>query len=512
MFDVVIAGSGPAAAAALSGLNRKFSVLVLEPSVPTNEPQKVKHATSLSQALRGGFANSILGPQFEYLRSLRHPTLTHPKLRSQATSSVTSKGRRAEVFDEAGTKLTEVRSSSKQGGLSAVWGAQLYRYSQSELVDAGSWPISIVDIEKDYEALEATILNQGYQLSVGGDELSEFHTANSRLLLRRGKSKLSKLSVEPSRVAIKFRVTNDTVSSALNNLDFFRLHDRSVFTATRLMEHASIGRMVDFKYGMRVIGWREESNLVEVFCKDESGSVAKVLTKKLILACGTLETSALVLEHHDAAGVKLPFLDHPPYLIPVVSPETLISSAPSAFFPLQLSVRVKGAEENLNGTFYSPLGMLYSDLVTNIPFDLRLSLKIVAATLPMVGVIQAWPVSRDAKRNSFEIDEDGNIKICFASVPLPETLKQLTKALVRAGFLTSSKIVKSPVPGWGFHYVGTLPMAREPAEFQTHIDGRLWDSQNVLVVDGSVIPSLPALNHSLTLMANSRRIARGIEL
>lgn len=62
-------------------------------------------------------------------------------------------------------------------------------------------------------------------------------------------------------------------------------------------------------------------------------------------------------------------------------------------------------------------------------------------------------------------------------------------------------------PGWGFHYAGCLPMREHPAAYETHIDGRLWDSKRVRVIDGSVLPSLPAKNHALTMMANAARIA-----
>jgi choline dehydrogenase-like flavoprotein len=512
MFDVVIAGSGPAAAAALSGLDKKYKVLVVEPSVESDSPESGEQVQSLTEALGGGFVQSILGKNFEYLRSLRRPWLTHPKLRSRSTGSVTLNGRTAEVFDSTGVKLTEVRSSNKEGGLSAVWGAQLYRYSNDEITDAGSWPISLADIETDYNSIEETIAALGYELSVSSAELEHVLADNSKLLLRRAGDKGSSLSVEPSRNGIKVRTSTGDASSAMCNLDFFRLHDGSVFTATRLMESASADRIVEFRRGLRVVGWKETEGGVNVFCEDESGLPVTLQSRKLILACGTLETTALVLENQGGEGVKLPFLDHPPFLLPVVSPETVRSSPPAAFPSLQLSVRVKGANQDLTGTFYSPLGMLFSDLAANFPLDLRLASKAVPAIIPMLGVVQAWPVSRDASKNSFEIDSAGKIKICFATTPTPPSLRSLTKALRSAGFITFSKFVKPPVPGWGFHYVGTLPMSLEPSQYQTHIDGRLWNSQNVLVVDGSVIPSLPALNHSLTLMANSRRIARGLKL
>ena len=68
-------------------------------------------------------------------------------------------------------------------------------------------------------------------------------------------------------------------------------------------------------------------------------------------------------------------------------------------------------------------------------------------------------------------------------------------------------LASSSPPSWGFHHAGTLPMSHEPAPFETHLDGRLWNSRRVRVIDGSVFPSLPAKNPSLTIMANAARIA-----
>jgi choline dehydrogenase-like flavoprotein len=54
-------------------------------------------------------------------------------------------------------------------------------------------------------------------------------------------------------------------------------------------------------------------------------------------------------------------------------------------------------------------------------------------------------------------------------------------------------------------------MRAVPKAFETHADGRLWDSQRVRVIDGSVLPSLPAKNHSFTIMANAARIAEAVK-
>ncbi len=64
--------------------------------------------------------------------------------------------------------------------------------------------------------------------------------------------------------------------------------------------------------------------------------------------------------------------------------------------------------------------------------------------------------------------------------------------------------------GSSVHYAGTLPMSREAREFTVSPDGQSRDFANLYVVDGSVLPFLPAKNLTFTLMANATRIASRI--
>ncbi len=61
--------------------------------------------------------------------------------------------------------------------------------------------------------------------------------------------------------------------------------------------------------------------------------------------------------------------------------------------------------------------------------------------------------------------------------------------------------------GASVHYAGTIPMTREAAPLTATPEGQSRDFRNLWLVDGSTFPFLPAKNLTLTLMANSARIA-----
>jgi choline dehydrogenase-like flavoprotein len=60
------------------------------------------------------------------------------------------------------------------------------------------------------------------------------------------------------------------------------------------------------------------------------------------------------------------------------------------------------------------------------------------------------------------------------------------------------------------HHAGTARMGDDPATSVCDRHGRLHECENVHVVDGSLFPTFPGFNPTLTILANSLRIARAI--
>ncbi|MFO1248260.1 MAG: GMC oxidoreductase [Alphaproteobacteria bacterium] len=65
------------------------------------------------------------------------------------------------------------------------------------------------------------------------------------------------------------------------------------------------------------------------------------------------------------------------------------------------------------------------------------------------------------------------------------------------------------MPGTDAHFAGTLPMGGTGAN-GTSVLGEIASYPGLHVVDGSVLPSLPAKHATLTIMANADRIATAL--
>lgn len=73
------------------------------------------------------------------------------------------------------------------------------------------------------------------------------------------------------------------------------------------------------------------------------------------------------------------------------------------------------------------------------------------------------------------------------------------------GVVPASIRVEAPPPGSAIHEVGTARMGRDPATSVCRPDLRLWDADNVFVLDGSCFVSQGYQNPTLTMMALAAR-------
>jgi choline dehydrogenase-like flavoprotein len=200
-------------------------------------------------------------------------------------------------------------------------------------------------------------------------------------------------------------------------------------------------------------------------------------------------------------------MDHPPTLIPFFMPVMFGAQLPTRSFPVQLAAALEHMGKRDMISFYYPGALLWSNLLAEMPFPMQSSLKMLKNLLGGMLVAQIWETSLPSPRNYLHLDDENNVRIHYPDRPPYAHLRRLLTALRPLGAFSMKRLASMSPPGWGFHYAGTLPMRTRPGEHETHVDGKLWNSKRVRVIDGSVLPSLPAKNHSFTVMANAARIA-----
>jgi ferredoxin len=91
--------------------------------------------------------------------------------------------------------------------------------------------------------------------------------------------------------------------------------------------------------------------------------------------------------------------------------------------------------------------------------------------------------------------------------------RYFARHLRRAGTFAMTPALTFAAPGGGSHFGGTLPMSANPRRrLETDTLGRLPEWGRIHVVDGSILPTVPATTVALLQMANADRIASCVEM
>lgn len=476
---------------------------------------------SLSKLLSQGLVDQLLGPEFEMLANLINTRKKHSKLRSRAASHVETGS--PFQFGSTTTPLSGVSGSATHaaGGQSIAWGGQLPRYTQNDLDRVGEWPVNISDLNAAYETLEQHIGIAGSM-----DDLSEFFGPQSlsypppplspvgATLLRHYEARRHKtaLLLGRSRIGLRTTSSDDTPQFSYDELDFHSTRQHGFYTAQTTLDQLVNTNSIHYHPNMELRSWTESlSHVTLVFTDTRTGQQATINARTVFLACGVLQTSRLVLLHNNRSA-KLPFIDHPPFLLPFLFPSLLFTPLPMQSFPIQLAGTFRD-DASIMISFYYTGGMLFSDLIGELPFlDFRSAWQITPLIARTLLVAQIWHDSKPALGNFLQLTADNHLAITYQPTAPSADFSRLCMHMARLGAFSLPSLAKSAPPGWGFHYAATLPMRTSPGPFETNRNGQLWNSNRIYVVDGCVLPTLPSKNHSLTMMANAFRIATNVAI
>lgn len=516
-FDFLVIGSGPAGVSAALKLEG-FSTCVVDPG---EEPRAEFPFDSLTDALASGDHYNVLGERWQMLANLSDPTALHPKLRFEALRHV-MEGERYSVYGAVGELLVRGRGSFAAGGMANAWGAQLLRYTSADLREAGDWPIKAAELEPYYRELEGLIGLSGEQ-----DDLSGFlgdsidlqpaiplAPAAGYLMRRyaasRDATRRAGFTLGRSRLAVLTQPHDGRPAYDFAEKEFFSAVHPGLYTPQLTLRTLRERARITYLGGHRLSNFREHEDHVEVDVGTECTGPRTLRARHLLLACGAIQTARIVLMNRGKGEQSLPFMDHSPSLLPVFFPGAFGAKLPTRSYPIQLLGTLAGDGITDMMSFYYPGGMLRSDLLGDIPLPMNKALDVLRVVLGGMLVAQIWEPALPSAGNRMRIDANGSVRIDITSPHSYPRYRRLLSRLRSLGGYSHARLASEALPGRGFHHVATLPMRHRPGAFETHTDGRLWDSRRVRVIDGSVLPSLPAKNHSLTIMANAARIADAV--
>jgi choline dehydrogenase-like flavoprotein len=517
MYDAIVVGSGAAGTFVALGLSGA-KTLVLDAGVRFAETSSLNGNLYDLRKRQSLFAETV-GTSFEALAGMTGRELS-PKVKSPLMRPVFARPPGApDVRSAAFVPLL----SYAAGGLANAWGAQVYRFDDTDL---RGFPLRAADLNPFYDELTEHIgisgteddlarfhgsargLQPPLELSAVGRELLDRYTHRAEDFKREG------IHLGRPRLAVLSRDHGDRTACTYDNLEFFRPRLRAVFTPAFTLEELVRRSAIEYRPGYLVETYRESEDAVEVWARPFEGGEGRTFRgRKLILCLGALNTARLVLHANKDTNSRLPLVETPYLYAPLVSLRRIGMPLEKRSFYSQLNLFYVGPlwPEPLVGMIYAVEGLLRADLLFKFPLAVQGCLAAAKYLLPAMALFQLYYPGEPHPSNTLGVDAHGNLLLRYDAPLVGGVEKHILRALRRTGYWSSPRLVHISNPGASVHYAGALPMRERPERrYETNRNGLLAGTKAVYVGDSAAFPRLPAKNLTFTIMANALRIGRAL--
>jgi choline dehydrogenase-like flavoprotein len=519
---VIVVGSGPAGVACARTLaERGQEVTILDAGRGPDEAMARKYAPlssgspaewdqDLVDELRGEFrvGRDDLPPK-PVLGSL------HPYAPQDPSAPVAG----------SGVGLTP---SLGRGGLSAVWGAAMLPYRQSDLT---GWPLDLDSLAPFYRSVLEFLpvaarrdrLESEFPLyeDEPRDLEPTFQVRSFLADLEQGSERLQQGGIVAGRARIAVRTEDDSEGQGCRYTGLC-LHGcplRSIWSAEQALADLQARWKVRYLPGSYVERFEEDSDGVKVTFRTATG-IEQMRGERLFVAAGVLPTTRLVLSSLDAVGEPVELCDSQYYTFPLLrSRGSRVDVESQGNTLAQAFIELNDAHDPRRSVHLQVYG--YSDLMLREAASmLRLPpSRVERVARPLLSrLLFCQGYLHSDRSQSIRAELTGSEPASpLRLVPLgsSEGVRADVEAVLKrlrsfAGVLRAiplRKLLRVWEPGRGIHAGGSFPMSVQPSGLQADLLGRPAGLRRVHLVDSSVFPSVPPTTITYTVMANAQRIA-----
>lgn len=517
-WDAIIIGGGAAGAAAALGL-RGRRVLMLDVGIlPPPNPLPDEPLYKLRQSGRD-LHDILVGRGCESMTPICGDDIS-PKLKAPFIRFITQRPTCVPTDREEGFQAVQ---SFALGGLANAWGAGVFRYNEEDL---SGFPISRNDLTPFYDELTEHIGINGCD----ADDLTDYFGSTHGLqppfdlsplvagFLRRYENKREALHrrgfrVGRPRMAILSKPHRGRRPYRAFGQDFVWGPQESIYSPLYTIKELMASGELCYQPGVVATHYNEGSDSVSVTvrCLDSS-STYSFKAARLLIAAGALNSARIVLAANNDTETRLPLLDNPVSFIPAVDLSRIGTPLQTqAYIGAELVVLTPGERPHrpVQGSVYGLMGPLRTDLIREFPLSMKGNICAGRLLVPGLIMVQMFYPDEQSASSWLKYNADGSITLHRDGYLTPHQDGNVCASLRKMGYIAFERLCVRPAAGSSIHYAGTLPMQASPtSRYQTTPTGLLEGTHRVYVADAATFPSLPAKNHTFTLMANSLRICR----
>lgn len=417
------------------------------------------------------------------------------------------------------------------GGLGNGWGLGCCIFSKNEL-DACGLPTTQmnnayetvakrigVSGERDdaapYTAATVASLQPSIAMDSNGKKLQENYLKKKEHLKSHG------FFVGRPSLALLTKAQDNRLPYQYRDMDFYSDNDKSAYrpwlTIEQLKKHSN------FSYigNLCAVQFKEIDDTVSIHALTlDTTELKKITCKKLVLASGVLGTARIVLRSFDDYENQLPLLSNPYSYLAGVQPGLLGKDTDKqkiGFAQLSMFYDKHGVNMDVPmGSCYSYRSMMLFHLLKESPLDVKSAYRFLQFMMPAFTIIGLFHPEKPGSGKWVQLQKNNDqttgdeLHAHYAlneteEAKLSDTEKKFTWALRQLNCYVLKKI--APGHGASIHYGGTLPFSDKNQRYGLLPNGKLGDTNNVYVADGSGFNYLPGKGITFSLMANAHRVA-----
>ncbi|SMD15934.1 NAD(P)-binding protein [Rhizobium sp. RU36D] len=413
--------------------------------------------------------------------------------------------------------------SFAKGGYSVAWGGAVLPTHPDDLA---GWPIKAADLEPSYRRVLALM-----PLSAREDDLAgafPLLTENSRALempqqaahllkaLRRVRS-----SPDAPFLAGASRLAVEAQGCRYCGFCLSGCVYQKIFSSAPQFDRLHAEGQLFYRTGVIVQRFEEVDGRVRLTVRNLSEGASRIEEyDRVFVAAGAIQSTRLVLESLGLYDTPVAVKDSQKYVLPLLQWRRTPLEWPRINALANLFVDFKAPR--LSPHWYHAQISAISDLVLQgMGVDpWTPSMRKAVMRFGYERMMIAWGGLHSSQSSSLQLvlkasAGEGPSRLQISAVPNPAArraclavARHLSARLLRQGVLGLLPLTMVGDPGGGNHFGASLPMGGDNRRgLSTDVLGRLAGFGRVHVVDGAVLPAIPATTVALLQMANADRIA-----
>jgi len=530
MPSSIIIGSGPAAAAAALAMSEKpdQKITVFDPgTVLDAETQEV--ISKLEKLGVDDWDEKDVHRVSLQPKQVQYDSL--PEKRSYGSDfPFVNKGQLDGVYCEG--RVNPAVISSAYGGFSNVWGAQIMPFSASTFK---RWPFDFAVMEEHYRTIlghmpfagESDDLEEWFPLIGSPEPLPPLAPRTQMVLANydRHRDRVRSTGITIGRARLAFSASECQpcglcMTGCPRSLIFSASHSFDRFRRT--------GR-IDYRSGLLAVRVDQESDTAVVTARElSSGRIQRFTADRVFVGCGAIGTTRLIL---GSLGSDQPVhvSESAQFVLPMISMKPTPNPRIRREFTLNQFNMIIARDDDgfdVSQIHFYPFNQAYYDALPGFlqhPAAAFAADRLLSRLTIGLGYLPSWasPKVRITARGPAAPDElpqitltsDGfsDVKARGNDVPamLPDVINRIWRA---APYLDLWPVTPQMLWSGGaksYHFGSSFPHASESDIGNATTDrlGRLAHWDRIHLIDGSVLPNVAATTFTLTVMANSHRIA-----